>query len=368
MPSGGFRADVGQLAVRSSVSSHRKPVLRLPAGKRAVIAAAAVLAVGAAGAIAVGSALAGTGSAPAMSPPGPVTAVGDVYQVPVAAQAAARAFWTPSRMAFTVTPPVPQSAVTSKPGPRFAPAVSARSVRKAARSGKGAPAGTPNSWSFGGVPTVGALFYTTGSGKHFCTASVIHTAVGSIVLTAAHCVYTNSFARNLEFVPAYDNGRQPYGVWAVTQITVAWAWKQHQDPNLDVAFLNVAAPPDAAGTVEQNTGALNIAFALPDAQKHVTVIGYNDTDQQPIRCTTSTFRFRHLQMEFYCSGFWYGTSGGPWILRYNSGNGTGTVFGVIGGYEWGGYQSWASYSAAFERPAQQLLKQAVTAAQSSRSA
>lgn len=343
------------------MSSHRRPVLRLPAGKRAVIAAAAVIAVGAAGAVAVGSALAGTSAAPAGARSS--AAVGDTYRVPVAAQAAARAFWTPSRMAVTVTPPVPQSAKTStaRPGLRFGPAVSAQPAR---RGTAGAPAGTPSSWSFGGVPTVGALFYTTGSGKHFCTASVINTAAGTIVLTAAHCVYTNSFAQNLEFVPAYNNGRQPYGTWTVTQITVARSWKQHQDPNLDVAFLSVSGPPDSAGSVEQNTGALNIAFALPDAQRHVTVIGYNDTDQQPIRCSTNTFRFRHLQMEFYCSGFWYGTSGGPWILGYNSDSGTGTVFGVIGGYEWGGYKSWASFSAAFERPAQQLLQQAVTAAQS----
>ncbi|HLJ98800.1 MAG TPA: trypsin-like serine protease, partial [Streptosporangiaceae bacterium] len=199
------------------MSSHRKPVLRLPASKRAVIAAAAVVAVGAAGAVAVGSALAGTSAAPAGARSG--AAVGDVYRVPAAAQAAARAFWTPSRMAVTVTPPVPQSAMTGpgRPGLRFAPAVSAQSIR---RGSKGAPAGTPNSWSFGGVSTVGALFYTTGSGKHFCTASVIHTAAGTIVLTAAHCVYTNSFAQNLEFVPAYSNGRQPYGIWTVTQITV----------------------------------------------------------------------------------------------------------------------------------------------------
>ena len=52
-------------------------------------------------------------------------------------------------------------------------------------------------------------------------------------------------------------------------------------------------------------------------------------------------------MEFYCHGFWTGTSGGPWILGYNAKNGTGTVFGVIGGYELGGDYEWASYSAYF---------------------
>lgn len=52
-------------------------------------------------------------------------------------------------------------------------------------------------------------------------------------------------------------------------------------------------------------------------------------------------------MEFYCHGFWDGTSGGPWITGYNSRLGTGAVHGVIGGYEQGGYYEWASYSSYF---------------------
>jgi V8-like Glu-specific endopeptidase len=273
-----------------------------------------------------------------------------MHTISRAAQTATRAYWTPARMAGTASAPapVPQAAAMGPQSSR---------QRKAK-----APYGTPGSWAFSGVPTVGALFYTTGTGKHFCTGSVIHTQAGSIVLTAAHCVFAGSFAHNVEFVPGYANGAQPYGVWAVTQISVAWGWKRHQDPNLDVAFLNVVPPPDSAGPIEQVTGALTMAFALPDAQKNVNVIGYNDSDKQPIRCVTSTFRFRHLQMEFYCKGFSFGTSGGPWIIGYNRGPGTGTVFGVIGGYEWGGYKSWASYSAAFEKPAKALLQQAVSAA------
>ena len=62
-------------------------------------------------------------------------------------------------------------------------------------------------------------------------------------------------------------------------------------------------------------------------------------------------------MEFYCHGFWTGTSGGPWIIGYNARNGTGTVFGVIGGYELGGDYEWASYSAYFGSAARILYEQ-----------
>ena len=67
-------------------------------------------------------------------------------------------------------------------------------------------------------------------------------------------------------------------------------------------------------------------------------------------------------MEFYCHGFWTGTSGGPWIIGYNAKNGTGTVFGVIGGYEEGGDYEWASYSAYFGSAAKILYEQVERAA------
>jgi V8-like Glu-specific endopeptidase len=288
--------------------------------------------------------------------------IGTVHAIGTAAQAAARSYWTPPRRAAAtaaVVPgaraSVPRTAVVAKaPATQRQAAVMGASVAAA----QGPPRGTPGSWSFGGVPTVGALFYTTGSKKHFCTASVIHSTVGSLVVTAAHCVYSGSaYSRHVEFIPGYNSGAKPYGVWPVTQITVAKGWRKGQNPDLDVAFLDVVPPPNSVGPIEQVTGGLRIAFGLPDA-RHITVIGYNDTGQRPIMCNTKSFKFRRDQMAFYCRGFWYGTSGGPWILNYSSASGTGTVYGVIGGYQAGGYVEWASYSAAFEKPAQELLAQA----------
>ena len=63
-------------------------------------------------------------------------------------------------------------------------------------------------------------------------------------------------------------------------------------------------------------------------------------------------------MEFYCHGFWAGTSGSPWIIGYNAKTGTGTVFGVIGGYQEGGDYEWASYSAYFGSALRSLFTQA----------
>jgi V8-like Glu-specific endopeptidase len=278
--------------------------------------------------------------------------IGIVHTIGSAAQAAARSYWTPARMASAIGVGARKGAV---------PVVERQDAAVGASAAQNPPRGTPNSQSFSGVPTVGALFYTRAGSNHFCTASVIHSTVGSLVVTAAHCVYSSGYSQHVEFIPGYAGGSESYGVWPVTQITVAKGWRQGQNPDFDVAFLNVVAPPNSVGPIEQVTGALQIAFALPDAQ-HITVIGYNDTDQKPIMCATTSFKFRPDQMEFYCRGFWYGTSGGPWILNYNAGNGTGTVYGVIGGYQAGGHVSWASYAAALEKPAQELLAQAEASA------
>ena len=76
-------------------------------------------------------------------------------------------------------------------------------------------------------------------------------------------------------------------------------------------------------------------------------VGLNDTDDQPVRCPTVSFEFRPGQLEFYCHDYWDGTSGGPWITGFSTRTGTGTVHGIIGGYQQGGRYEWASYSPYF---------------------
>jgi len=333
---------------------HRRAVRPRLRGRWAVAVAALAVAVlaGAGTLVAIGTARAtpqqsvAARAASRAAMPMTAEAVGD------GAQRATLAYWTRARMA---------SAALSVAG-RTSGKGGAGS-RGGARKQSGPPAGTPNPVTFSGVATVGPLFYTTGGGRHFCTASVITSPAGSLVLTAAHCVYSSSagYSKNLEFVPGYANGSEPDGVWTVKEIFVASAWRTSADPKLDVAFLEVVPPAHSVGPIQIVTGGLKLAFGLPDAQR-VTVIGYNNTSQHPILCTTKAFRVMLDTMEFYCRGFWIGTSGGPWIIGYHSGSGTGTVYGLIGGYEAGGYQSWASYSPALEQPAEELFNQANAAA------
>jgi V8-like Glu-specific endopeptidase len=282
--------------------------------------------------LAVAASMIAAGPATGATASAPMLAAGVVHGVGPGAQSATRAFWTASRMATAAPEPYGERGGATDP-----------------------PPGTPQAAAFDGVPTVGALFYTTGADRHFCTASVVDSDTENLVITAAHCVYSSGYASNLEFVPGYQDGREPYGAWVVQAIVVASGWRQSHDPDLDFAFLSVAA--SGGRPIQRVTGGLQLGINRGYAHP-IKVIGYNDSANKPVRCATSSFRFTADQMEFYCGGYQNGTSGGPWVLGYNGSKGTGTVFGVIGGYEAGGDYAWASYSAFLGSPALQLFRQA----------
>ncbi len=104
-------------------------------------------------------------------------------------------------------------------------------------------AGLPakHSQPFNGTDAVGALF-TEANGKlvaHFCTASVVHSRAGNLLITAAHCVFRNKQPPpgSLAFVPGYHSGKTPRGVWGISAVYVNKAWQLHRNVNNDVAFL-----------------------------------------------------------------------------------------------------------------------------------
>ena len=321
-------AALGALVVISMVGAAAVAIGVAEAGGTAQVAVASVASVADAG----------------VTGPDSTTAVTD--QVSAAARQGALNHWTRQRMrtATALSPVLVRSGLPATTAPAQSPAVPAAT----------APKGIPKAVPFTGSPTTGALFYTTGGKNHFCTASVVDSPAGDVVLTAAHCVYWKNFATNIEYVPGYYDGKQPYGAWPVAEITVASGWKSSHNPDLDFAFLTIGSV--GGQQIQARTGGLTLGFTRWYSEK-IEVIGHNDTDAKPIRCATKSFRFRTGQMEFYCHGFWTGTSGGPWIIGYNAKKGTGTVFGVIGGYELGGDYEWASYSAYFGSATRSLYTQ-----------
>jgi V8-like Glu-specific endopeptidase len=210
---------------------------------------------------------------------------------------------------------------------------------------------------FEGVPEVGALFRAgkSGLGRHFCTAAVVDSPVKDLVITAAHCVRGQQPGR-IAFVPAYRNGSRPYGAWIVRRIIVDTAWRRSQNPNRDVAFL-VVGHPGLAG-VQHLTGGVRLGTGWP-RRAWVHVIGYPDGGRWPLICAHRTRPFGPHQLRFDCGGYIDGTSGGPFVARWDAAAGTGTVIGVIGGYEQGGYLAAVSYSPRFGHAIRLLYRAAV---------
>jgi len=210
--------------------------------------------------------------------------------------------------------------------------------------------------NFAGTPAVGALFTTSGGklGQHFCTASVVSSPHGDLVITAAHCVSGTS---GVVFVPGYDRGAAPYGVWTVTEVYADRSWQTSADPDDDVAFLRVGQAGSIV-PVEDVTGAEQVATGTPTRQL-VEVVGYPDSGDDPIACRNWTREPMSDQLEFDCGGYTNGTSGGPFLADVSPQTGQGTVVGVIGGYEQGGLTPQVSFSSVFGSNVAALYRAAV---------
>jgi V8-like Glu-specific endopeptidase len=227
----------------------------------------------------------------------------------------------------------------------------ARAVRHLTSASRGAKA-------FAGTPAVGALFTASGGklGQHFCTASVIDSPTGDLAITAAHCV-TSSLG-TIAFVPGYDNGATPYGVWTVTKVYVDQAWKSSSNPDDDFAILRIAQP-GSKEPVEDVTGGEQLATGQPASHTLVRVIGYPNSSGQAITCQNWISEPMADQLEFDCGGYTDGTSGGPFLTDVNAKTGQGNVIGVIGGYQQGGDTPAVSYSSVLGAGAAAVYKAAV---------
>jgi Trypsin len=214
--------------------------------------------------------------------------------------------------------------------------------------------------TFDGAPTVGALFAVTDSGvmgSHFCSASVVDSPSGNLVVTAAHCVRGRA-AGQFVFVPAYHDGLAPYGTWTVDRVITDRHWQSASDPDDDFAFLEVSQPGTRA-RVEDLTGGERLGIGAPPRQV-VAAIAYPDSGDAPIRCLNHTLPFGSAQLEFDCGGYTDGTSGGPLLADVSPATGRGTIVGVIGGYEQGGETAAVSYAARFGASAEALYRLATT--------
>ena len=205
--------------------------------------------------------------------------------------------------------------------------------------------GERSAQAFVGAPTVGAVFLGAGNvvSLHYCTASVVDSAAGDLIVTAAHCVYNSMFGgyqNHILFVPGYHDQTAPYGTWIATRAVLDQRWVASSDPDADVAFLTVRRVGGGGASLESATGA-NRLRSDPGYANDVDVIAYTLTAERPVSCDSRTSEQSATQLRFDCGGFADGSSGAPFLTI------GGDLVGVLGGYEQGGDTPQTSYSSYF---------------------
>lgn len=199
---------------------------------------------------------------------------------------------------------------------------------------------------------VGALFV---GGAQTCTASVIHSPAGDLLLTAAHCVPDDP--SSITFVPGYRDGAKPYGTWRATRTWVPPDWSASADDDLDFAMIEVHQPGNNA-SVESETGA-NVLATGRGFTNTVTLAGYPSDSDTPVVCRNGATQRDEYQMAIACPGFPDGSSGSPWITDVDPRTGHGKVIGVIGGLDAGGTTPDVSNSPYFDGDVAALYARAV---------
>jgi len=214
---------------------------------------------------------------------------------------------------------------------------------RGAAAGRGAPA-APRPVETRTEPTVGMQHaQPVRSGQR------VYARDRDLIVTAAHCLLD---AGDVAFVPGYRDGEAPYGVWKVAKVFLPDGWTQGRDEDSDVAFAALEEQ-DGAG-VEDVVGGNRFAPGTATGATAVTVTGYPNAAEAPIRCVNKPTAHTGTQQRIACPGFSGGTSGSPWV------NGYGEVVGILGGHEQGGSTDDVSYSVVLGPEAAELYREAAS--------
>ena len=184
--------------------------------------------------------------------------------------------------------------------------------------------------------TKGKLFFNGyETGNAYCSASVLNTPSKSVIITAAHCVYSSKegWAKDAVFVPDYDRTQadpDPVGVWTARSMRTFDSWRADQtDFRNDVAYVTLNDGGDANKPVVDVVGGHGLAWGGSYVFR-ATIFGYPTNKTNPdgrgtiYSCVKTTEESEGKVRTEGCD-FGFGGSGGPWLYRYNESTGLGYV-------------------------------------------
>ncbi|QDH70197.1 trypsin-like serine peptidase [Marilutibacter alkalisoli] len=191
---------------------------------------------------------------------------------------------------------------------------------------------------------VGKLYFKKPNGSSsYCTANVA--SGNSVILTAAHCVYTRGqgWNSNFVFVPADRYGEAPYGSYGWTMATVSPNWISNGGRRWDLAAIKLANNPSSGLPVTSYVGWLGRSWNQPYSEYHLSV-GYasNLSTQYTHACYGMTGYSSAEGADVLVQGcdMTYGSSGGGWLRNYTHNSHSGNhVNAVVSGPHIGSFGS-----------------------------
>ncbi|MGW8142859.1 MAG: trypsin-like serine peptidase [Anaerolineales bacterium] len=189
--------------------------------------------------------------------------------------------------------------------------------------------------------TVGVLFFKQGGGSYRCSAA----SIGNFAIwTAGHCIHAGdgnpgTWSTNVIFVPAYQNGNAPLGVWTAGNLYIPTGWQTSHDLRYDMggAILNL----NGGQKISQEVGSLGFAYNM-DHRLHWTNIAY--PSEAPFTGSTQqicsgSFAYEDMSgpspfpIAIGCD-MTGGSSGGPWILDFSGSAGSSNLLNGNNSYRY----------------------------------
>jgi V8-like Glu-specific endopeptidase len=179
--------------------------------------------------------------------------------------------------------------------------------------------------------TIGKLFFEQGGGKYVCSAA----SIGNYAIwTAGHCVHagngqSSGWSTRVVFVPAYLDGKAPYGQWPASYLWTTTSWYKNGIPNGLCRDMGGAVLfPQNEKKISQVVGWLGFAWNWSRFQ-HWHELGYpaaSPFNGQRMQEVEASYAYSDAGLK--CdpkpvgtgSDLTGGSSGGPWIWMFGRGN------------------------------------------------
>lgn len=197
-------------------------------------------------------------------------------------------------------------------------------------------------WTAAPWNKIGKLYFTTpDGGGSYCTANVAGRS--SVIVTAAHCVYTpgQGFHRDFVFVPAERYGVAPYGRYGWQSAAVPNDWTSVGGRRWDVAVVRLAGEATTGLPVTDYVGWLGRSWDWGYAQStHSHGYASNLSTQFTHICAGQTWSSGWEGVDVLAQGcdMTYGSSGGGWLIHYTPDSHDGNhVNGVVSGPHMGDF-------------------------------